>query len=153
MAHLFVIGYFFKAERSHGSTPLNKKIWSLFASANLTLVFDTNGDLTQLTDDWYLFTIESTVVNISSDKAEAPARNPLNGYSWTANGTAVSNFIVLSQPISVVFHPNTRNSSALFPQYTVTFYLDKVNSGGVNSFSVEAWADTGDAAQIKTQNR
>jgi hypothetical protein len=122
-----------------------------FSPENLTLVFDTNGDLTQLTDDWYLFTIGSTSVNISSDKAEGLARNALNGYSWAANGTTVSNFNVLSQPVSVVFHPNTKNSLALYPQYTVTFYLDKVYPGGVNSISVEVWADTGDTAQIKTQ--
>ena len=122
-----------------------------FSPKSLSLVFD-NGDLTSLTDGWFLFTIGSTAVNVSSDKAIQLATNALKGYSWTANGTTVSDFKVLPQPVSVVFHPNTKNGLALYPQWTVTFYLDKVYPGGVNSLMVELWADSGDIAQIKTQN-
>lgn len=99
-----------------------------------------------------MFTIGSTTVNLSSDRAVELARNALKDYSWTANGETVSNFNVLSQPVLVVFHPNTKNTLALYPQWTVTFYLDKVYPGNVNSISVELWADTGEIAQIKTQN-
>ena len=122
-----------------------------FSPKSLNLVFDNN-DLEILTDGWFLFTIGSTTVNISSDRAVELARTALNGYSWTANGNSVSNFNVLSQPVTVVFHPNTKNGLALYPQYTVTFYLDKVYPGNVNSIVVELWADTGEVAQIKTQN-
>jgi len=122
-----------------------------FSPKSLSLVFQ-NHDLETLTDGWFLFTIGSTTVNISSDKAVELAKNALHGYSWNANGTTVSNFNVLSQPVLVVFHPNTKNGLALYPQWTVTFYLDKVYPGGVNSISVELWADTGEIAQIKTQN-
>jgi hypothetical protein len=76
----------------------------------------------------------------------------LNSYSWTVNGTTVSNFNVLPQATTVVFHPNTKNGLARYPQYMVTFYLDKVYAGSVNSISVEVWADKGDVAHIKTQN-
>jgi hypothetical protein len=122
-----------------------------FLPKSLSLVFE-NHDLTQLTDGWFLFTIGSTTVNVSSDKALESARNAVKGYSWTANGSTVSNFNVLSEPVSVIFHPNTKNSLALYPQYTVTLYLDKVYPGGVNSITVEVWADTGEIAQIKTTN-
>jgi len=122
-----------------------------FSPKSLSLIFE-NGELTQLTDGWFLFTIGSTTVNISSDKAVELAKNALNSYSWTANGQTVSNFNVLSQPFYVVFHPNTKNSLVLFPQWTVTFYLDKVYPGSVNGITVELWADTGDIAQIKTLN-
>jgi hypothetical protein len=122
-----------------------------FSPKSLSLIFE-NGELTQLTDGWFLFTIGSTTVNISSDKAVELAKNALNSYSWTANGQTVSNFNVLSQPFSVVFHPNTKNSLVLYPQWTVTFYLDKVYPGNVNGITVELWADTGDIAQIKTLN-
>ena len=122
-----------------------------FSPKSLSLVFQ-NHDLETLTDGWFLFTIGSTTVNISSDKAVELAKNALHGYSWNANSTTVSNFNVLSQPVLVVFHPNTKNGLALYPQWTVTFYLDKVYPGGVNSISVELWADTGEIAQIKTQN-
>ena len=72
--------------------------------------------------------------------------------SWNVNGITVSAFNVLPQATAVIFHPNTKNGLALYPQYTVTFYLDKVYAGNVNSISVEVWADSGDVAQIKTQN-
>ena len=122
-----------------------------YSPKSLNLVFE-NRVLTQLTDGWFLFTVGSTTVNISSDKAVELARNALNGYSWAADGQTVSNFVVKSQPVSVVFHPNTKNALALYPQWTVTFYLDKVYPGNVNSIAVELWADTGEIAQIKTQN-
>ena len=122
-----------------------------YSPKSLSLEYE-NGDLAKLTDGWYLFTIGSTTVDISSDRAVELAKNALNGYSWTNNGTTVSNFKVLSEPVSVVFHPNTKNGLALYPQWTVTFYLDKVYPGNVNRIFVELWADTGEIAQIKTQN-
>ena len=122
-----------------------------FSPKSLSLVFG-NHDLTQLTDGWFLFTVGSTTVNISSDKALQLATKALKSFSWNANGTTVSNFNMLPQPVSIVFHPNTKNGLALYPQWTVTVWLDKVYPGGVNSLSVEVWADTGDIAQIKTQN-
>ena len=122
-----------------------------FSPKSLSLIFN-NHDLETLTDGWFLFTVGSTTVNISSEKAVELAKNALNGYSWNVNGTTVSNFNVLSQLTEVFFHPNTKNTLALYPQYTVTFYLDKVYPGNVNSIMVEVWADTGEIAQIKTQN-
>jgi hypothetical protein len=121
-----------------------------FSPKSLSMVFD-NGDLETLTDGYFLFTVGSTTVNISSDKAVDLARVALSSYSWTAEGSTVSSFQVLAQP-TVIFHPNTKNSLALYPQYTVTFYLDKVYPGGVNAIAVEVWADNGSIAQIKTQN-
>ena len=122
-----------------------------FSPKSLSLVFD-NHDLETLTDGWFLFTVGSTTVNVSSDRAVELAKNALNGYSWNANGTTVSNFNALSQPVSVFFHPNTKGGLALYPQWTVTFYLDKVYPGNVNSIRIEVWADTGEIAQIKTQS-
>ena len=98
-------------------------------------------------DGYFLFTVGSTTVNISSERAVTLARNALNGYSWTAEGTTVTDFTVLPDP-AVIFHPSTKNGVALYPQYTVTFNLDKVYPGGVDSLSVQVWADNGDIAQI-----
>ena len=39
-----------------------------FSPKSLSLVFD-NGDLETLTDGWFLFTVGSTTVNVSADKA------------------------------------------------------------------------------------
>ncbi len=122
-----------------------------FSPKSLNLVFENN-HLKELTDGWFLFTVGSTTVNISSDRAQELARNALNGYSWSADGETISNFNVLPEPVSVFFHPNTKNSLALYPQWTVTFYLDKVYPGNVNSIMVEVWADSGEITLIKPQN-
>ena len=122
-----------------------------FSPKSLYLVFE-NHDLKELTDGWFLFTVGSTTVNISADRAFEIAQNAVHGYSWSADGQTVSSFTVLSEPVSVVFHPNTKNSLALYPQWIVTFYLDKVYPGSVNSIMVEVWADTGDVALIKVQS-
>ncbi|MCW4004352.1 MAG: winged helix-turn-helix domain-containing protein [Candidatus Bathyarchaeota archaeon] len=122
-----------------------------YSPKSLNLVFE-NRNLIELTDGWFLFKVGSTTVNISSDRALELATNALKGYSWTDDGQTVSNFNVLSEQTSVVFHPNTKNALELYPQWTVTFYLDKVYPGNVNSIKVQLWADTGDIAQIKTQN-
>jgi len=119
-----------------------------FSPKCVSLTFQGN-DLTDLIDDWYLFTVGSTTVNVSSSQAIQLALNAVKSYSWTANGTTVSNFNVLPSPVSVVFHPNTKNGLALYPQWTVTLYLDKVYPGGVGSIIVEIWADTGKIAQIQ----
>lgn len=119
-----------------------------FSPKSVSLTFENN-DLTDFIDDYYLFTIGSTTVNVSSDQALQLAINAVKGYSWTVDGITVSNFTVLSEPVSVIFHPNTKNGLALYPQWTVTLYLDKVYPGGVGSITVEIWADTGDIAQIQ----
>jgi thioredoxin-related protein len=121
-----------------------------FSPKSLSLVF-RDGDLVDMIDGYFLFSVGSTEVNISSDRAVTLARNALNNYSWIAEGTTVSDFQVVGQP-TVIFHPNTKNSLELYPQYTVTFYLDKVYPGGINAIVVEVWADDGSIAQIKTQN-
>ncbi len=123
-----------------------------FSPKSLSLVFD-NGDLESLTDGWFLFTVGSTTVNISSDKAVELAKNALHGLQLDRkrhNSFQLQR--ALPEPVLVVFHPNTKNGLALYPQWTVTFYLDKVYPGNVNSIYVELWADTGEVAQIKTNS-
>ena len=117
-----------------------------FSPKCVSLTF-AGSDLTDMIDDWYLFTIGSTAVDVSSSQAVQIALNAVKGYSWSVNGTTVSSFNVLSN--SVVFHPNTKNGLALYPQWTVTLYLDKTYPGGVNSIIVLVWADTGKVAEIQ----
>jgi hypothetical protein len=118
---------------------------------SLNLVFK-NRALTELTDGMYLFTVGSITVNISQDRAVELARNAAKSFTWTADGQTVSGFTVLSTPSSAVFHPTTKQGTALYPCWYVTLYLDKVYPGGVNSIAVTIWADTGEIAQTKTTN-
>ena len=122
-----------------------------YSPKSLSLVFE-NRVLKELTDGMYLFTVGSTTVNISADRAVELARNAAKDFTWIADGKTVSGFTVLSEPVSAVFHPNTKQGLALYPCWYVTLYLDKVYLGSVNSITVELWADTGEIAQIKTQN-
>ncbi len=122
-----------------------------FSPKSVSMIFQGRA-LTELINGWYLFTIGNTNVKVSSDRAVELAKNALSGYSWTADGQTVSYFRVLSDPSSVTFHPNTRNNVALYPQWVVIFYLDKVYPGSVYRISVGVWADTGDIAQIETLN-
>ncbi len=122
-----------------------------FSPKSLILAYKDR-TLTELTNDWYLFTVGSTTITVSNERAVQLAKNALSGYSWSASGQRISNFQVLSSPLTVVFHPSTKNDVVLYPQWTVTFYLDKVYSGGVYKISVGVWADTGEVAQIEPLN-
>ncbi len=120
-----------------------------FAAKSLQIVFE-NGILTSLSDDWPLYSIGSTQVNITQDQAIQIAREAANTFTWTANGVKVSSFTVLQEPVSAVFYPTPRSDLTLFPYWYITLYLDKVYPGGVNSIGVGVWADTGQVANIQT---
>jgi DNA-binding transcriptional ArsR family regulator len=122
-----------------------------FSPKSLGLVFE-NSILKQLTDGWGLFTIGSTAASVSNERAVTLARSALSSYKWAYNGVVISSFAYNPEPASVVFHPMTKNDLALYPQWTVTFYLDKVYAGNVYMISVAIWADTGEVAQIQPQN-
>jgi len=119
-----------------------------FAPKSLNLVFE-NHVLKELTDGWFLFTIGNTEVNISSEEAIEIARNSVEGFTWKGDGVVVSDFNVLGDPVSVVFHPTPREGLALIPYWHVTLYLDEVYPGGVNRISVGVWADNGEVRQIR----
>ena len=121
-----------------------------FQTKALSFVFE-NRVLKELTDGWYLFTIGSTTVNISSEKAIEISRDYVKNYKWTADGVEVSNFSVLDEPVSSMLYPHIRdNTLALIPYWYVTLYLDKVYPGDVDRITVGLWADTGKVANVRT---
>jgi hypothetical protein len=121
-----------------------------FSPKSLSLVFE-NHILKELTDGWFLFTIGSTEVNISSEAAIQIARNAMQDFTWKADGAVVSDFSMLEEPVSAVFHPTLREAGlALIPYWEVTLYLDKAYPGGVNRIVVGIWADTGEVRRINT---
>lgn len=121
-----------------------------FSPKSLSLVFE-NHVLKELTDGWFLFKIGSTQVNISSEEAIEIARNYVKNFTWTADGTEVSNFKVLKEPVTALFHPTQREEPlTLIPYWYITLYLDKVYPPGVNQIGVGVWADTGEVAQVRT---
>jgi DNA-binding transcriptional ArsR family regulator len=121
-----------------------------FSPKSLSLVYE-NGVLKQLVDGWFLLKVGSTTVQISREEAIETAREYIESFSYTVDGTQVSGFTVLNEPVSVVFHPTPREEPlALIPYWYVTLYLDRVYPGGVNRIAVGLWADTGQIERVKT---
>jgi hypothetical protein len=109
-----------------------------------------NNILQALYDDWYFYAVGNTQVNVSKDQAIQIARNAAKDFEWKADGETVSNFNVLSEPVSALFFPHARTDQlVLFPYWYITLYLDREYPGGVNSIAVGVWADTGEVANIQ----
>jgi hypothetical protein len=120
-----------------------------FTAKSVHLVFE-NHVLTELSDDWALFTVGSTQINTSQEQAIQVAKNAAKTFSWNANGIQVSNFDILQEPVSAVFFPHPRTDPlVLIPYWYITLYLDKEYPGGVTSIAVGVWADNGQVANIK----
>jgi hypothetical protein len=118
-----------------------------FSVKSLEIVFK-KGVLVDMIDGWNLFTIGSTDVSVSSERAISIAKNALSGYQWADNGVVVTSFQYNPEPAAVMFHPNTKNDLSLYPQWIVRFYLDKVYAGNNYMIEVRIWAGTGEVAQI-----
>jgi hypothetical protein len=120
-----------------------------FAAKSLRLVFQKHF-LQELSDDWSLYKVGSTQVNVSKEQAIQIARNAAKTFEWNASGVQVSNFNVLAEPVSAVFFPHPRTELlTLVPYWYITLYLDRDYPGGVNSIAVGVWADTGKVANIQ----
>jgi len=120
-----------------------------YSTKRISLVFQQHV-LQELSDDWFLYTVSDTQVNVSRDQAIRIARNAAQNFQWNADGVTVSNFNVRAEPVSAVFFPHPRTESlTLVPYWFVTLYLDKEYPGGVNSITVGVWADTGAVANIQ----
>ena len=120
-----------------------------FAAKSVHLTLE-NGVLREMGDDWFLYKIGNSQMNVSRDQAIQTARNAAKGFTWNASGSEVTNFNVLDEPVSAVFFPHPRNDPlSLVPYWYITLYLDKEYPGGVNSIAVGIWADTGQVANIE----
>lgn len=120
-----------------------------FSAKSLRAVFQ-NHFLQELSDDWFLYKVGSTQVNVSEEQAIQIARDAAKNFEWNANGKEVSNFSVLQEPVSAVFFPHPRTEPlTLIPYWYITLYLDREYPGGVNSITVGVWADTGKVANIQ----
>ena len=118
-----------------------------FEQKGVNLVFE-DGVLKELTDGWGLYSIGSTTVTIDNERAVSLAKNALSNYQWADNGVVVSSFQYNPDPAVVIFRPNTKNDLTLYPQWSVTFFLDKVYAGGDYMIVVFIWADTGEVAAV-----
>lgn len=150
-------------DQTLGNTKL--RLSTLGADAEARLMYTANGTdfeakslyvafknqiVQTFSDDWFLFKVGSTQVNISRDQAVLAAKNAAKAFSWSANGTQITDFQIMDNPVSVVFYPFSRTDPlTLYPYWYVTLYLDKTYPGGVSDITVGVWADTGNIENIK----
>jgi DNA-binding transcriptional ArsR family regulator len=118
---------------------------------SIQLSFDKNV-MTKFSDNWFLFNVGSTQINVTQDQAVAIAKNEAKSFSWNVNGTRVANFQILDNLVSVVFwaHPRGTDDLTLYPYWYVTLFLDKTYPGGVSALGVGVWADTGKVEAVTT---
>jgi DNA-binding transcriptional ArsR family regulator len=120
-----------------------------FTAKSIHLLFQ-NHILQELSDDWFFFEVGSIQVSVSEEQAIQIAKNAAKDFKWNTDGEQVSNFNVLSEPISAVFFPHSRTEPlVLVPYWYITLYLDREYPGGVNSIAVGVWADSGEVANIE----
>jgi hypothetical protein len=126
-----------------------------FEAKRITTNFEKNHNtniLTSFTDDWFLYKVGSTEINISRDQAILAAKDAIRNFSWSADGVQVTNFNIIDNQISVVFSSKTKTDPlTLYPYWLVTLPLDQTYPGGVNSLAAGVWADTGQV-DIYTSN-
>lgn len=122
-----------------------------FQAKSVVLIFDNYGFLQSLTDDWSLFTVGSTEVNISKEEAMNIAVDYAKGYSWIANGEVINNFTLDEGAVSAELWPHSREEPlALIPYWYVTIPLDRVYPNRVDRLAVGLWADTGEVSICQT---
>jgi hypothetical protein len=120
-----------------------------FSAKSLRLVFE-NHALKALSDDWFLYAVGNTQINISKEEAVQIARNAAEDFTWNASGEEVSDFVILTEPVSALFFPHPRTEPlTLIPYWYITLYLDRTYPGEVRSITVGIWADTGKVANIQ----
>jgi DNA-binding transcriptional ArsR family regulator len=120
-----------------------------FQAKGLQMIFQNNV-LTTMTDGYFLFTVGSTDLTTSQQKAIDIAKNYVKTLTWTIEGQQVSGFSVLDSPISVQLVPHNRgNSVALFPYWYVQMSLTKTYAGGINEVTVGIYADVGTVVDVQ----
>jgi hypothetical protein len=119
-----------------------------------------DGFLKVFIDNWNLYRIGSTAVNLSEKQAEDIAMKNAMNYTWsvgTLNQTIViNNFNVTKPMVKHLMFCEAGNASnardndplALYPVWRIGVGLDKFYPGNVYGISVDIWADTGQIKDI-----
>jgi len=116
-----------------------------FQAKSVVLIFDNYGFLASLSDDWSLFKVGSTEVNVSREEAINIAMEYAKDCTWTVNGEIINNFTLVTDSASAELWPHPREEPlALIPYWYVTIPLDRVYPERVDRIAVGLWADTGE---------
>ena len=110
-----------------------------------------NGNFYALRDDRGLYKIGNTDVNITEDQAIDLALKYIENYSYTGitgsdenpTNVAVSGFNVTKENITAQLSTYARESSTLYPYWSVQLPLKENYPGNVWALLVSVWADSG----------
>lgn len=109
-----------------------------------------NGIITKFTDDWFLYKVGSTQINVSREEAILAAKDAVRTFSWTVNGLPITDFNIVDNQVSAEFKTKTRSDPlTLIPYWLVTLPLDQTYLGNVNQIKAGVWADTGEVENIQ----
>jgi DNA-binding transcriptional ArsR family regulator len=117
-----------------------------FQAKSVVLIFDNYGFLESLSDDWSLFKVGSTEVNISKEEAIDIAMEYAKNCTWTVNGETINNFTLVKEDATAELWPHSREKDplALIPYWYIKIPLDRTYPERVNRIAVGLWADTGE---------
>ena len=122
-----------------------------------------NGFLKYFIDNWSLWSIGSTDLNISEEEAIEIAMNAAENHSWNVgmggdNQVTVTEFNIVGVSETKLSFGNypTKNESrggdplTLYPGWRVKLYFDKLYPGYVYGLDIAIWADTGEVNDTRT---
>jgi len=128
---------------------------------NVVISYD-HGNLKAFTDNWQLYTIESTP-KISCEDAISIALTQLQNFTWNAYSddneiVTVSDFKVVSVGNATLSYLNFNDETSardgdpflLYPSWYIPVGFDQVYPGTVTGAIVRIWADTGELASMGT---
>jgi hypothetical protein len=95
-----------------------------------------------------IYTIGSADVKISEQEAIQIAIKHTHAYSWEQGNETVSNVTVLGNLARASLSLQNRGNATLYPLWSIKLPLEKMYPGGVTSFHVSIWADTGEVSYI-----
>lgn len=116
-----------------------------YQAKSLVLTFDNYGFLISLSDDWLLYSVGSTQVNISKEEAIAIAMEYAQNCTWTVNGETISNFTLIDDKATAELWPHARDDPLLLiPYWYISIPLDGTYPEQVTRIAVGLWADNGE---------
>ncbi|MBE0511417.1 hypothetical protein IBX38_00020 [Candidatus Bathyarchaeota archaeon] len=108
-----------------------------------------NGAFNSFRDDWDLYKIGSTDVNVSEEEAIRTAREHAQNYTlkiWQNEWIEVE-FNIVDEPVEVEFSTQPREPDTLYPLWDIQLYFDTLYYGW-NGIKVRMWADTGEVVSV-----
>ena len=118
----------------------------LGVSQNVVRVTFDDGVFKSLVNDWDLYSIGSSEVNVSREEAINLARNAAEDYTlqiYLEDGLTDVEFNLVDEPVKAVLSMYPRETLTVYPFWRIELYFDK-HYYSAYGIQVGIWADTGE---------